>query len=315
MHADANEMLQCRLMNEHRIIAGAAAPSGSGRTVSVVRRDLVWVLLAAVALAVSSLFPLLDVSGGRVQTGEAPLRSFVVGLPIVACITAAAAAVRRSVVLAAIATGVLAPGMAFAGSLSIELFLGDTAAFADVGVAVSLATAVLGVVMLLRWFVYHPLSWSPDEQRPFRPTSTALAAVGGALGLWVVVAGLRDGFGLSWVATSMFMLLVPATLVVGGLTRTLPALAVAAASATAQLASVILVTSQESTFSFEESTFSFDESTISLDSALVLRTGVVGLCGLVAAVVLAVVSMARSVPDEPVAASDGEESWRWSADD
>lgn len=288
-------------MTDDSLIAGAAAPTRQRWITSAVRLDAVWVLAVSAALGVSSLFDLVDLPTTRLRTGEAPLRAFVVGIPIIACVVAAAAARRRSELLAAAATGVLAPAIALAGSLSIALFLDAASAFADVGVAISLGAALLGAVMLVRWFVYHPLSLLGDEARPQRAGSLGLAAVGAALAVVVVVSGLGDGTGLAWVAQTAGMLVLPAVLTMSGLIRTVPAVVLAAAAAAAQIVAVVVV--------------KFDQPTLQWDSDLVLRTGIIGLVGSGIAVVLSVVSIVGASPDDVSFEIDDDEPWRWAADD
>jgi hypothetical protein len=301
MSERADEVLQYRPMTDDALIAGAAAPTRKRWITSTARLDVLWVLAVSAMLVVSSLFDLIDLPNARLRTGEAPLRVFVVGIPLIACAIAAVAARRRSELLAAIATGVLAPGIALAGSLSMSLFLDEASAFADVGVAISLGAALLGLVMFVRWFVYHPLSLLGDEARPRRAVSLGLTVVGAALAASVVVTGLGDGVGLAWVGETAAMLFVPVLLMVSGPIRTVPAVGLAAAAAAAQILAVAVV--------------KVEQSEIEWDSDLMLRTGVLGLFGLILAVVLAVVSIHGASPDDLVVEIDDDESWRWSVDD
>lgn len=293
-------MLQCRLMADDALIAGAAAPTRKRWITAASSLDAVWVLVVGAVLGVSSLFDLIDLPTARLRTGEAPLRAFVVGLPLVACATAAVAAWRRSVAIAAAATGFLAPGVALAGSLSFSLFLDEASAFADVGVAISLGAALIGAVMLFRWLVYHPLSLLGDEARPLRAASLGVSAVGAAMVALVVIGGLDDNFGVAWIGETTAMVVVPVLLIAGGLIRTVPAVVLAAAAAVAQIVAVIIV--------------EVEQPTIPWDSDLVLRTGVIGCAGLAVATALATVSILRASPDDVPVATDDDEPWRWSAD-
>ena len=301
MPEQADEVLQYRLMADDELIAGAAAPTRKRWITSGVRLDVLWVFAVSAALGVSSLVDLIDLPNARLRTGDAPLRAFVVVLPLVACVIAAVAARRRSELLAAIATGVLAPGIALAGSLSMSLFLDEASAFADVGVVISVGAALVGIVMLFRWFVYHPLSLLGDEARPQRVTSLGLTVVGVGLTAVVVITGLGDGIGLAWIGETAAMLVVPLLLMASGLIRTIPAVALGAAAAAAQVVAIVIV--------------KVEQSRIQWDSDLVLRTGIIGLVGLSVAVLLAVVSTIGACPDELAVEIDDDESWRWSSDD
>ncbi len=294
-------MLQWRLMTDDALIAGAAAPTRTRRIASGARLDVVWILVTSAALVISSVFDLIDLPTQRLRTGDAPLRVFVIGLPLVACVLAGVAARRRSELVAAAATGVLGPGIALAGSLSVSLFLDDDSAFADVGVAVSLVAALLGTVMLVRWFVYHPLSLLVDERRPLRALSYGAAAVGLVLVAVVVLTGIDDGLGAAWFGQTAALLTVPAVVVGGSLVRTVPSAVLVGSAAVTQIVAVLVV--------------KLERSAVALDSDLTLRTGVVGLLGLGATVALAAGAVVRSAPDDAPSQIDDDESWRWSSDD
>ncbi len=288
-------------MSDDGLIAGAAAPARSRRITSVLRLDVVWVLVASAALGVSSFFDLIDLPNARLNTGEAPLRVFVIGLPLAACVLAAVATRRDSELVAAAATGVLAPGVALTGSLSMSLFLDEASAFADVGVAISLAAALVGVVMFSRWLVYHPLSLLGDEERPDRRASLALVGLGAAFGVNVVGSGLGDGVDVAWFVETAAMLLVPALIVTAGLIRTSPVVVLAATATGGQVAAVLIM--------------KVEQSEVPFDSTLALRTGVNGLFVSVVAIATAIAAVVRSAPDDvPVRVSD-DESWRWVSDD
>ncbi|MFK8022539.1 MAG: hypothetical protein AB8G26_01140 [Ilumatobacter sp.] len=290
-------------MPDDELISGAAAPVGRRRITSLLALDGVWVIVSSVVLLVSSRFALIDLPNQSLRTGDAPLRVWVVGLPLAAVVMVVVGAVRRSSTLLAAAAGVLAPSVAFAGSLAISLFLDDASAFADDGVAVSLCAAVIGAAMLLRWFVYHPADVIGDESRPVRRVSDAVSVVGAALAVSVVVGASRDGqpFSAAGVFETSAMLTVAAVVVGSGLLRTRRAMALAGAAGVAQLAAVIVVR--------------LEQSDIPLDSRLLLRSGVIGLmlCG-TAAIACAVAWFRHSVDVEPGKVDD-EPDWRWSPTD
>ncbi|MEP4651454.1 MAG: hypothetical protein ABJ314_14820, partial [Ilumatobacter sp.] len=222
-------------MTDDALIAGAAAPTRARRIASGAPLDVVWIIVTGVALVTSSMFDLIDLPAQRLRTGDAPLRIFVIGLPLVACVLAGVAARRRSELLAAAATGVLAPGIALAGSLSVSLFLDDDSAFADVGVAVSLTAALLGTVMIVRWFVYHPLSLVIDERRPMRPMSHGATGVGLVLVAVVMLTGIGDGVDVAWLGQTAAMLTVPAIVVGGTLFRTVASAVLVGSAAATQI--------------------------------------------------------------------------------
>lgn len=289
-------------MSDDALIVGAAAPVGTRRIRSVVLLDVTWVSVTAVALLVSSRFALIDLPGQYLRTGDAPLRIWVVGLPVVALLVAVVAAVRRSPLLAAMATGILAPAVAFSGSLAVSLFLNESSAFADAGVAVSLGAACLGVAMLLRWFVYHPADLLADESRPTPGVSAAVVAAGVATGVVIVANGVVDdgAWSSSFVFQTLLIAVVPLVIVGCGSMRTRGAMALAASAAVAQIVGVVGVRI---------------ELTLPLDSDLLLRTGAAGIVLLTVAAGLCVVGVIRHAVDDTVEPSDDDAEWRWTVTD
>jgi hypothetical protein len=288
-------------MADDELIAGAAAPSRLRRIDSVVRLDAIWVVVVAVALIGSSFFSLVDLPDARLRTGEEPLRFFVLGLPATAIVAAVVGAIRGSATLTAIGTGVLAPSIALTSSLGLTLFLDKQAAFADVGVAFALAAALLGLAMLVRWFVYHPASLWKEEVRPIVPISRALVGAGALTMVVVIAADIGDDAGgWIWVAQTAVLPLAPALVVAAGVARTLPATALAGAASAAQFVAVIVVRAEQ--------------STIPLNSDLVLRTGVLGMIGLATCVALTAAAFRFTEVDVDIEIDD-DPPWRWNADD
>lgn len=291
-------------MSDDALIAGAAAPVGQRWIRSTAVLDSGWVIVSALALIASSFFPLVDLPGTRLQTGDEPLRFFVLGLPVIAIVMAVVGAVRGSLVVVAAATGVLAPGIALAGSLGASLLLSDAAAFADVGVAIAIGAALVGLVMLVRWFVYHPLPLTGDQSQPVPLAGRALLALGGLLAAILVVTTIVGG--TSWstasVGQTLVLLVVACVVVAAGGIRTVAAAWLSCAACTSQVLAVLVVRAEKSTISF--------------DSDLVLRTGVVGIAALVVIAVVSIVAAMSATPDpEPDADADAVESWRWHLDD
>ena len=143
-------------MREMEHVTGAAAP-GADRLVSARERlDAAWVIVVAALLIASAFLPLIDLPTAALQTIDAPLRVYPFVLPASAIIAAVASVVTRSSTFGAVATGLLVPSIALIGSISVSIFLDESSAFADGGVALSLFAAGVGVVMTVRWFVYHP---------------------------------------------------------------------------------------------------------------------------------------------------------------
>lgn len=290
-------------MSDDALIVGAAAPVGARRIRSAVVLDVVWVSVTAVALLVSSRFALIDLPNQYLRTGDAPLRVWVVGLPVTALLVAAFAGVRRSPFAAALATGILAPAVAFGGSLAVSLFLNESSAFADAGVAVSLGAAFIGVAMLLRWLVYHPAGVLADESRPTPRVSLAVVAVGVTTGIVIVVGGVIDDGSWSpqFVCQTMLIVMVPLLIAACGVVRTRAAMALAVGAAVAQIIGVVVVRAEQ--------------SSLPLDSDLMLRTGLVGIVLLCLAAGLCGRGFVRHAVDEVTAASDDDADWRWSATD
>ena len=293
-------------MSDDELIAGAAAPVGQRWIRSVAVLDAGWVIVSGVALIASSFFALIDLPNAQLRTGTEPLRFFVLGLPAVAIVIAVVGAVRGSDVIVAGATGVLAPGIALAGSLGISLLLSDQSAFADSSVAISIGAALVGVVMLVRWFVYHPLPLLGDQSRPVPRAGQALLALGGLLAA-ILLASTVVG-DTSWSAASvgqtLLLLTVACVVAAAGGTRTIAAAWLACAACASQVVAVLVVKAEQ--------------STIPLDSDLVLRTGFEGFVALVVTAGVSVIAAMSATPDpEPDAAADADtaESWRWHLDD
>jgi hypothetical protein len=292
-------------MADDALIAGAAAPAGTRLIRSASVLDSVWAAVVASALFASSFYPLIDLPGSYLRTVDAPLRVYVVLVPVVAFVVAFVALIRRSVLLAAVATGVLVPGVALCGSLGGALFFDAASPFTDAGVPLAVGAAVIGVVMLIRWFVYHPAPLLGVEPRPTSRSSRVLLGVGLVLVVNVTVKALRDdpAWSLSFVVATAFMLLGPAVVVAAAAARAIAAFAVAAAACFAQIVAVLIAR--------------FDDGQIDIDGVLALRTGVVGLIvsAIAAAVAIGGAVMAEIEPDEGEGASDDDADWRWSVDD
>jgi len=286
------------VMSDDALIAGAAAPVGTRRIRSAVLLDVSWVSVTAVALLVSSRFALIDLPNQYLRTGDAPLRIWVVGLPVASLLVGAFAAIRRNPFAAAVATGMLAPAIAFAGSIALSLFLNESSAFADAGVAVSLGAALVGVSMLVRWFVYHPADVAADESRPTVGISWTVGAVGAMIGLVIGVTAVIDAGSVSssFVGQTLLMLIVPLAIAVSALVRTRSAMALAAAGAAAQIVGVVAVRI---------------ELVLPLDSELTLRTGVVGIAMMTIAAGLCVFGFTRHTVDDTQRPDDDDADWRW----
>lgn len=291
-------------MSDDALIAGAAAPVGTRWIRSTAVLDAGWVIVASVGLIISSFFWLIDLPNAQLRTGADPLRFFVVGLPAIATVTAGFGAARRSVVLVAAATGIVTPGFALAGSLSISLLLSEASAFADSGVAVSVGAWLLGVVMLVRWFVYHPMPLLGDQLRP--PPAAGLALAGlGVMSIVVLLVTTIAG-DTQWSAASVgqtvVLAMVALVVLAAAVTRTIPAAWLAGAACASQVVAVFAVKAEQSTIPF--------------DSDLVLRTGLPGLVVLTLTAVVAFVAAARPAVDPtPEFDADDTESWRWDLDD
>jgi len=291
-------------MSDDALIAGAAAPVGQRWIRSTAVLDAGWVIVTALGLVVSSFFALIDLPNAQLRTGADPLRVFVLGLPMVAIVTAVIGAVRQSAAVVAAATGIVTPGFALAGSLGGSLLLSEASAFADVGVAISIGASLAGVVMLVRWFVYHPLPLLGDQSRPVPRAGQVLILLGGVLAAILLVTTFVGD--TSWSSATFgqtaVLLLVAVVVVSSGLTRTIPSAWLACAACASQVVAVFVVKAEQSTIPF--------------DSDLVLRTGVVGLVALTITGGVAAIAATRVAVDvEPEPGAEGAESWRWRHDD
>lgn len=291
-------------MSDDALIAGAAAPEGHRWIRSVAVLDAGWVVVASVALIGSSFFALIDLPNQHLRTGGDPLRVFVLGLPVIAIVTAVAGAVRRSVSIVAFATGVVAPGVALAGSLGVSLLLDDASAFADGGVAISVIAALLGIALLIRWWVYHPLPLMGDQSRPVPIAGRALlvcSTVITAIQVVTTVAG-DTAWSAAAVGQTLLLLVVAFVVLAAGAMRTIAAAWLATGACSSQVVAVVVA--------------KVERSTLPWDSDLLLRTGVAGLAALVVTTVVAVAAAMGAAPDpEPEGRADDTESWRWEADD
>jgi len=293
------------VMADDGLIAGAAAPAGTRRIRSVATLDAIWVILVGIAVVVSSFFPLIDLPDSYLRTSDAPLRVWVVVLPVIALVVAVVALVRRSTLLAAVATGTLVPAVALCGSLGGALFFDAASPFTDAGAPLAVGAGVLGAMMLIRWFVYHPLSLVDVEPRPTIAASRGLLALGLVFVVNVVVDALADdvAWSMSFVVATSFMLLTPLVVVAAALVRKVNAQAVAGAACVAQLIAVVVARVTDD---------------LEVGSTLSLRTGAVGLVALAVAAAVAGVGAATAAvdaePDAPVEFDD-DAAWRWTADD
>jgi len=293
-------------MAEDALIAGAAAPAGTRWIRSASVLDSIWAMVVAGLIIGSSFFALVDVENPLFRTGEAPLRVYALGLPTLALIVAVAAAARRSAVPAAVASGILVPSIALLGSLAGALFFDSVSPFTDAGTPLSLGCAGVGVVMLIRWFVYHPVPLSGVESRPTLLSARVLLGIGSVLVANVAIAAFRDNpqWSSSFVVATMFMLLTPLVVVASAAVRTVAANALAASAASAQIVAVLVAM--------------LDGDDVGVSSVFALRTGVVGLVALGAAAAAAVFGAVTAVVESDSArglAADDDASWRWDADD
>jgi hypothetical protein len=291
-------------MADDALIAGAAAPAGTRWIRSGPVLDATWALLVAVAIAVSSSFALIDLPTSSLRTQEAPLRVYVVAVPAVAAILAIAAIVRRSAGLAAAATGTLVPAVALSGSLGSSLFLDDASPFTDVGVPLAVGSALLGIAMFVRWFVYlTPVAIGVDP-RPSRLPAHGLLGVGVLLVGNVVVVALLDAptWSAAFVVSTACMLLGPIVVLAAALARSVESNVLAVAACAAQSVAVVFAT--------------LDDGGVEIDSTLALRTGVVGVIALVVGAGIAIVGADRAVVDDTPSTDEIDDpDWRWSADD
>ncbi|WP_040492608.1 hypothetical protein [Ilumatobacter nonamiensis] len=297
-------------MTDDDLITGAAAPSAERIIRSPIALDAVWVACVSALLIVSSVLPLVDLEEVYLRTADAPLRVYTVWLPVVAVVTAVLGVVRRSSVLGAVATGLLVPSVALAGSVAAALFFDAASPFTDVGVPVTLAAAAIGLIMLLRWFVYQPTPIVGVDLRPNRVSAVVLVALGVALAANVAVSAVSDDdpWSLPFAMSTALMMLTAAVVVAAGFVRSDEANVLAATACAAQLLAVIVVRVVEPS----------DSGVGLAESATTLRTGAVGLVLLAAAAGVAIFGAAVSrldpaVADGPDATDDA--AWRWSADD
>jgi hypothetical protein len=291
-------------MVDDALIAGAAAPSGGRLIRSPWVLDAIWVASVAALFIAVSPFPLIDLESTYLRLFDAPLRVFVLALPVVAIGVAVGALVRRSAAVGAAATGVLVPTVALGGSLAGALFLDAASPFTDAGVPLTLAAAVLGLVMLVRWFVYQPSPLPGRDRRPPVVSGRALVGLGVVLVANVLVNTVRDdvGWSSSTVVATAFMLIAPAVVLTAGLVRSVGAAILATASCVAQSVAVIVVL--------------LEDGDVQIDSSLALRTGVVGLVVMIGAAAAAVVGVRGATVDiDERPGPRDDESWRWSADD
>lgn len=291
-------------MADDSLIAGAAAPAGKRLIRSASVLDAVWAACLAVALLVVSRVPLIDLDVAYLRSFDPPLRVYVLAAPLVALSVAIVSLVVRSRLLAAIATGVLVPSIALAGSLAGALFLDDASPFTDAGVPLTLAVALGGVIMLVRWFVYSPPPVAGEELQPPPTSAVALLVIGVVLVVNVVVSVVRGdaGWSLSSFVSTVFMLSTPAIVIAAGLVRSVRANVLTAAACVAQIIDVFVVR--------------LDSTDIGFDSEFTLRTGVVGLVGLAAASGVAVIGAVRPqrAPVTPTSQATDDAAWRWSFD-
>jgi hypothetical protein len=293
-------------MAEDALIAGAAAPAGTRRIRSAPVLDALWALLVAGLIVLSSFFPLLNFDNSLSRTGEAPLRVYALGLPVLALLVIIVAVVRRSAVSAAVASGLLVPAIALLGSLAGALFFDAVSPFTDAGTPLSLGCAIVGVVMLIRWFVYAPTPVAAVDARPTPMSARVLLGTGLVLVANVVIAAFGDDpqWSASFVVATMFMLLAPLVVVAAAVVRTVAGNALASGASAAQLVAVAVVL--------------IDGDGIGVTSVFALRTGVVGMIGLAAAAVVAGVgAMTAGVESdaEVVVSADDDAAWRWHVDD
>lgn len=296
-------------MTDDELISGAAAPSAERLIRSSVALDVIWVCCVAAALIMSSLIPLVDLEDVYLRTADAPLRVYTLGIPIVAVIAAAVGAARRSALLAAVATGVLVPSVAFAGSVASSLFFDAASPFTDAGVPLSLAAASLGLVMLVRWFVYQESPVPGREPRPTVPLAGGLSLAGLVLALVVVVDAIRDEdpWSLPFALSTALMLLTALVVIVAGLVRSIGANVLAAAACIAQFAAVIVVEVDDVA----------SGGVVLAESATTIRTGTAGLVVLALTTTIAILGAAQprvdTVDDARTTTDDA--AWRWSADE
>ncbi len=299
-------MLQYRLMAEDALITGAAAPAGNRWIRSAPVLDSIWAIAVAALIIASSFFALVDVENPLFRTGAAPLRVYALWLPVLAVLIAVFAAAQRSVMPAAVASGILVPSIALLGSLAGALFFDSVSPFTGAGTPLSLGCAAVGVAMLLRWFVYQPVPKRGVESRPTMTSARVLLGIGSVLVVNVVIAAFRDGpeWSASFVVATMFMLLTPLVVLASAAARTVVANSLAANAASAQFVAVVL-------------TVLFGDQ-VGVASVFALRTGVVGLVALGAAAVAAVIGMIMAVVESDsasVISVDDDSSWRWDVSD
>ena len=294
-------------MGEDALVAGAAAPAGRRRIRSAAVLDAIWALVVAVAVCASSFFALIDLPDSSLLTRDAPLRVYVIALPAAVAVVAVLAIIRGSTLLAAAATGMLVPAVALCGPLGGSLFLDAASPFTDAGVPFAVGAALLGIVMIVRWFVYLTPPVPGVEARPTQLLNRVLLAVGLVLVANVVVDALADEptWSASFVVATTFMLLTPLVVLAAAAARSVASNIVAAASCVAQAVAVVVVT--------------IDDGDVEISSTFALRTGVIGVIALVLGAGVAVVGTRQTeLDDVPTAAfgvADDDADWRWSVDD
>jgi hypothetical protein len=299
-------MVQYRAMAEDALIAGAAAPTGTRLIRSAAVLDATWAAVVAAVLVASSFVPLIDLPNALLRTRDAPLRVYVLVGPLVAVAIAVLALLRRSMLLAAVATGVLVPAVALCGSLAGALFFDAASPFTDAGVPVALGAASLGIVMIVRWFVYLATPLTGVERRPTSRWARALLLVGMVLVVNVVVGALGDDptWSASFFAATGFMLLAPLVVLAAAVARAVAASVVAATACIAQVVSVTVAM--------------LDDGDVALASTLALRTGIVGLIALPVGAAVAIIGAREAeieveVPGDELDADDAD--WRWTVDE
>lgn len=297
-------------MTDDDLITGAAAPAADRLIGSRVALDAGWVFCVAALLIVSALLPLVDLEDVYVRTADAPLRVYTVVLPVVAMIVSTLSLVRTSNGLGAAATGVLVPSVALGGSVAGSLFFDAASPFTDAGVPATLAASTVGLVMLLRWFIYEPVPAEGVDPRPPPQLARILVVLGAALALNVVVSAARDddGWSLPFALSTALMLLPAVVVLAAGLVRSIAANLLAAAGCAAQFVAVVVVLAVED-----------DIDGVGLaESATTMRTGAIGLALLAATAVVAVVGALDPRLDsggENAAVASDDVAWRWTADD
>jgi hypothetical protein len=291
------------MSDDDRVPVGAVAPPRPRLVGSIPTLDALWVWIVGLLVVATAFLSLGELRNGLESTGDPGLRVFSVGAPIVAIAAGVAAAIRKSVVFAAAATGMLAPAVSLVGLASSAHFLDRAAAFADVGAAVGVVTAIVGVAALARWFVYHPVALQSDELRPSVPMAWSLASAGLIVGLAVMVAAISDEGATTakFVGQSFFALIVALVTIVAAAVRTLPTFVLAASAAMTQVIAVVIAT------------VDLDEG--GLGTTVTLWTSLPALIALATVVALALAATRRMRRDDVQTIEADTESWRWTATD